>query len=67
MDEEYLRYIFDQEAAHQEEPCENECHGCKLTCCCGEYMENHSNPMDCGHSPVSMHDYYCCHGQRDQG
>ena len=21
-------------------------------CCCGEDMENHPNPMDCGHSPV---------------
>lgn len=20
-------------------------------CCCGDNMENHSNPMDCGHSP----------------
>jgi hypothetical protein len=21
-------------------------------CCCGEDMEGHSNPMNCGHSPV---------------
>ena len=21
-------------------------------CCCGDNMEGHSNPMDCGHSPV---------------
>lgn len=21
-------------------------------CCCGDNMENHTSPMDCGHSPV---------------
>ena len=26
-------------------------------CCCGEDMENHSNPMDCGHLPVDHGDY----------
>ncbi|GHC12722.1 hypothetical protein GCM10007291_07530 [Gemmobacter nanjingensis] len=23
-------------------------------CCCGENMDGHSNPMECGHSPVDM-------------
>lgn len=23
-------------------------------CCCGDSMDNHANPMDCGHSPVDM-------------
>jgi hypothetical protein len=41
------------------EPCENEDKGCKTTCCCGEDMETHSNPMDCGHTPVDMHWWYC--------
>lgn len=27
-------------------------------CCCGDSMENHGNPMDCGHSPVDMGEYY---------
>lgn len=32
-------------------------------CCCGEYMETHSDPMGCGHTPVdqgvySAHNYY---------
>lgn len=26
-------------------------------CCCGENMDGHSNPMECGHSPVDMGDY----------
>ena len=26
-------------------------------CCCGESMENHSSPLNCGHSPVDMWDY----------
>lgn len=30
-------------------------------CCCGDSMESHSNPMDCGHSPVDAGEYY--HGQ----
>lgn len=27
-------------------------------CCCGDNMENHSNPMDCGHSPIDAGEYY---------
>jgi hypothetical protein len=27
-------------------------------CCCGDDMENHANPMDCGHSPVDSGMYY---------
>jgi hypothetical protein len=27
-------------------------------CCCGDPMEGHSNPMDCGHSPVDAGQYY---------
>lgn len=27
------------------------------TCCCGDDMENHANPMSCGHSPVDEWDY----------
>jgi hypothetical protein len=42
-----------------EEVCENEDKGCKDTCCCGDDMETHSNPMDCGHTPVAMHWWYC--------
>jgi hypothetical protein len=42
-----------------EEVCENEDKGCKTTCCCGEDMETHSSPMNCGHSPVDMHWWYC--------
>ena len=26
-------------------------------CCCGESMDNHSNPMTAGHSPVDQGDY----------
>lgn len=26
-------------------------------CCCGDDMERHANPMDCGHSPRDMWDY----------
>lgn len=26
-------------------------------CCCGDSMQNHSNPMDCGHSPVDHGSY----------
>lgn len=39
---------------------------CDITtgvCCCGENMETHSEPMDCGHTPVdqgvySAHNHY---------
>jgi len=27
-------------------------------CCCGDDMERHDNPMDCGHSPVDSGEYY---------
>lgn len=27
-------------------------------CCCGDSMEGHGAPMNCGHSPVDMGDYY---------
>ena len=27
-------------------------------CCCGDSMEQHSDPMSCGHSPVDMGNYY---------
>ena len=27
-------------------------------CCCGDDMARHSNPMDCGHSPVDSGEYY---------
>ena len=27
-------------------------------CCCGDSMDAHSDPMNCGHSPVDMGDYY---------
>jgi len=27
-------------------------------CCCGEDMLNHSSPMDCGHAPVDIGEYY---------
>ena len=30
-------------------------------CCCGEDMENHSNPMNCGHSPVDHGAYVASH------
>lgn len=59
MDGDYLRYIFGQEPPVEAEPCENECHGCKTTCCCGDDMETHAEPMSCGHTPVSMHWWYC--------
>lgn len=26
-------------------------------CCCGENMDGHSNPMECGHSPVDIGEY----------
>lgn len=26
-------------------------------CCCGDNMDRHSNPMDCGHSPVDSGSY----------
>lgn len=26
-------------------------------CCCGDDMQRHSNPMDCGHSPRDQWDY----------
>lgn len=26
-------------------------------CCCGDSMDNHSNPMHCGHTPTDMWDY----------
>jgi len=28
----------------------------KGVCCCGDDMDNHPNPMYCGHSPVDSHD-----------
>ena len=31
-----------------------QCHA-KATCCCGDYIKNHT--IDAGHSPVSMYDY----------
>jgi hypothetical protein len=39
--------------------CDVECKDIHLrggddVCCCGDSMENHSSPMYCGHSPVSM-------------
>ena len=27
-------------------------------CCCGDNMENHSEPMNCGHSPVDAGEYH---------
>lgn len=27
------------------------------TCCCGDSMDKHSDPMSCGHSPVDMWDH----------
>ena len=30
-------------------------------CCCGDNMENHTNPMDCGHSPVDHGSYVAMH------
>lgn len=27
-------------------------------CCCGDNMETHDNPMNCGHSPVDMGEYH---------
>lgn len=27
-------------------------------CCCGDNMEGHSDPMNCGHSPVDMGEYH---------
>ena len=27
-------------------------------CCCGDNMDNHSNPMDCGHSPTDAGEYH---------
>ncbi len=27
-------------------------------CCCGDNMEGHGAPMNCGHGPVDMGDYY---------
>ncbi len=26
-------------------------------CCCGEAMDNHSSPMNCGHTPVDLWDH----------
>lgn len=34
-------------------------------CCCGDSMENHDSPINCGHSPVSMRDYYLA-GKKDE-
>lgn len=34
---------------------------CSVTagvCMCGDSMEGHANPMDCGHSPVDMGQYH---------
>lgn len=30
---------------------------CRIYCCCGDLIEYHG--MGSGHSPVSMHGYYC--------
>jgi hypothetical protein len=27
-------------------------------CCCGEEMDGHSDPMNCGHTPTDMGKYY---------
>jgi len=27
-------------------------------CCCGDNMEGHADPMDCGHVPVDMGEYH---------
>jgi len=27
-------------------------------CCCGDNMEGHSDPMNCGHSPTDMGEYH---------
>lgn len=35
-------------------------HNCYVTegvCCCGDDMERHANPMDCGHTPVDHGSY----------
>lgn len=37
-------------------PGDDTCEQAKV-CMCGDNIEGHS--MYCGHSPVSMHDYYC--------
>lgn len=38
-------------------PGDNTCEHAKV-CMCGDDMEKHPDAMSCGHSPVSMHDYY---------
>jgi hypothetical protein len=30
-------------------------------CCCGDNMENHTNPMDCGHTPLDHGTYIAGH------
>ena len=30
-------------------------------CCCGDNMEGHSDPMNCGHSPTDMGEYHAHH------
>ncbi|MGL4260781.1 MAG: hypothetical protein ACRCTX_04115 [Afipia sp.] len=30
-------------------------------CCCGDSMENHPDPMECGHSPVDSGAYNAKH------
>ena len=27
-------------------------------CCCGDFMDTHANPMDCGHAPCDIGDYF---------
>lgn len=34
-------------------------------CCCGDPMDGHSNPMDCGHSPIDMGEYYAWLARKD--
>lgn len=48
--------------SHKLRKCCDECPGddtCEhaKVCMCGDYMDAHG--IDDGHSPVSMHDYYC--------
>ncbi len=30
----------------------------EVVCCCGDSMDGHASPMDCGHNPTDMGDYY---------
>lgn len=38
--------------------CLDQCEVRSGVCCCGDNMERHSPPMDCGHSPVDSGAYY---------